>query len=201
VKYSALLVLAVSVGLMACSESEAPKPQQQAAAPAPAHPPVAQPATSANQGKVISNTVVGGYSYIEADSGGKSVWLAANRIGVKPGDDITWGNYAMMRKFTSKALNRTFDEILFVSSVSSDSLPQANATSGKVLSATDAAGYSYIEVEVPGGTKWLAAPVTKISQGDQVSWGDGAVMRNFSSSSLNRTFDEIVFVGGIKVAN
>ncbi len=196
-----LVALAMSA-LLACSEEkapEAPAPQQAAA---PAHPatPV-HPQAANNRGRVISNTAVGGYSYIEVDVGGQNVWLAANRVNVEPGSEITWGNYAVMRNFNSQALNRTFDQILFVSTVSSPSLPAANATSGKAVSVATAGGYTYIEVEVPGGSKWLAAPAATVKQGDTVSWNGGATMRNFTSSSLNRTFDEIVFVGGVQVAN
>ena len=70
-----------------------------------------------------------------------------------------------------------------------------------MLSVSQSAGYSYIEVETPKGAgTWLAAPMTDVKPGDTVSWSGGSVMRNFSSSSLDRTFDEILFVAGVSVA-
>jgi len=67
---------------------------------------------------------------------------------------------------------------------------------------TNAAGYSYIEVDGGvAGKQWLAARVTPLKSGDVITWGGGATMRNFSSKALNRTFEQIVFVGSVRVVN
>lgn len=71
--------------------------------------------------------------------------------------------------------------------------------SGVVKSATNAGGYSYVEVEQGSGTIWVAAPETTVKVGDKVSWDGGSVMQNFTARSLNRTFDQIVFAGGLSV--
>jgi plastocyanin len=73
------------------------------------------------------------------------------------------------------------------------------ANSGLVKSATNAGGYTYIEVQQGNGTVWVAAPETQVKAGDKVSWDGGAVMSNFTAKSLNRTFDQIVFAGGVNV--
>lgn len=68
---------------------------------------------------------------------------------------------------------------------------------GKVKSIAHAAGYSYIEVDNKGKTLWIACMPTDVKAGDTVAWGDGAVMHNFESKTLHRTFDEIVFVNEV----
>ena len=105
----------------------------------------------------------------------------------------------MMKGFTSKAINRTFDQIMFIDRVTlaSDTSPSIHA--GKVLEVMESAGYSYIRVEDQGQSIWLAAPSTKLTTGQSIRWSSGSPMRNFSSKSLDRTFDIIYFVGSVQV--
>ncbi len=60
-----------------------------------------------------------------------------------------------------------------------------------------AAGYSFIRVEQNGSSIWLAAPETSLDVGQTISWSGGSPMRDFTSRSLDRTFDEILFVGAV----
>ncbi|MBI5659006.1 MAG: hypothetical protein HZC43_05515 [Nitrosomonadales bacterium] len=66
---------------------------------------------------------------------------------------------------------------------------------GKVLNSIDASIYTYIELTENGKNVWIAAPTVAVKKGDMVRFSDGAVMSNFHSKSLNRTFESIVFVG------
>ena len=68
------------------------------------------------------------------------------------------------------------------------------------LSLRQAAGYAYIELETAQGVKWLAASQAPVQVGDTVTWQGGSVMNNFTSSSLNRTFDQIIFVAAVSPA-
>ena len=68
---------------------------------------------------------------------------------------------------------------------------------GRVITSLDVPGYSYLEVENATGTTWLAGNPVKVAVGDIVSWDVSTVMTNFHSKSLNRTFAEVIFVGGI----
>jgi hypothetical protein len=68
---------------------------------------------------------------------------------------------------------------------------------GKVLEAMDAAGYTYINVETETGEKWIAVTQSAVEVGEEVTFIDGMVMQNFSSKSLDRTFPEIIFSGGL----
>lgn len=73
---------------------------------------------------------------------------------------------------------------------------------GKVLSATSAGQYTYIEVAETtsaGKTKtvWLAAPAITLKKGNSIGFDDGAEMHNFYSKTLNRTFPSVQFIGRV----
>ena len=71
------------------------------------------------------------------------------------------------------------------------------AVSGKVVQTMDSGGYTYALVEKDGDSTWVALPKSKLSVGDEISCRSGMVMNNFSSRSLGRTFEHIVFSGGL----
>lgn len=70
-----------------------------------------------DRGVVKSVSTAGGYSYIEVDRGGAVVWVAAMETPMKPGDRIEWQGGSSMQNFTAKSIGRTFDRIIFASSV------------------------------------------------------------------------------------
>lgn len=74
---------------------------------------------------------------------------------------------------------------------------QAKAISGTVLETMDSAGYTYMNVDTGTAQQWVAITATKVSVGDTVSYYDGMVMPNFTSKSLNKTFDSIIFSPGL----
>ena len=65
---------------------------------------------------------------------------------------------------------------------------------GKVLSTLDAPGYTYMELATTEKRFWIAAPTTRVKVGDRVRFEQSLVMKNFNSKTLNRTFDQIIFV-------
>ena len=71
-----------------------------------------------SKGVVKSVSTGGGYSYIEVDRGGAVVWVAATETPMKPGDKVQWQGGSEMRNFTAKSVGRTFERIIFASSVS-----------------------------------------------------------------------------------
>ena len=153
---------------------------------------------------MLSVIQVPGYTYVEVRNNGRNLWLAGNPIEIAEGDIISWTDAAMMRNFESKALGRTFEELMFVSAMykGANGAPQAaaNPNSGVVKATESAAGYTYIQLETETGqVVWLATPETDMAVGTHVSWQGGSKMTNFTSSSLDRTFDEILFVQGISV--
>ncbi len=73
---------------------------------------------SPTAGEVISTIDSGGYTYIEAKDGGETFWLAAPNVFLQKGDKINFDGGMWMPNFKSKALDRTFDKILFVDGIS-----------------------------------------------------------------------------------
>ena len=76
----------------------------------------------------------------------------------------------------------------------------ADHLSGKVVETMDSGGYTYVNIEKDSKSTWLAIPQTKITVGKEMSFKPGSVMTDFSSKSLNRTFDSIIFSGGVEGA-
>jgi len=70
---------------------------------------------------------------------------------------------------------------------------------GKVLQVMDASIYTYMQVTSDNGPVWLAASKTSVPKGATISYPNGAVMANFHSKSMNRTFDRIIFLDKIEV--
>lgn len=164
---------------------------------------------SRNIGRVMSMQNAGGYSYMQLETASGTQWLAVSQTNaVAEGDMVGWSGAAPMSNFTSKALNRTFDSILFASAVQKLDASAAaalaggaSATQGKVISAEIAGGYSYMEVETSNGNVWVAAPAGEVKAGDTISWSGAAPMTNFNSPSLGRTFDRILFAGSFSRVN
>lgn len=73
---------------------------------------------------------------------------------------------------------------------------ESGTLSGKVVETRDAGGYTYINLEKDGKQTWAAVPVMKVTVGEQLELQPGAVMTNFTSKSMNKTFESVVFSGG-----
>ncbi len=71
---------------------------------------------------------------------------------------------------------------------------------GKVLEMMHAAGYTYMNIDAgTGKPMWIAATMMRVKPEQNVKWTDAAVMNNFASKSLHRTFDQILFVSNAQV--
>jgi len=72
---------------------------------------------------------------------------------------------------------------------------------GIVKEMMHSSGYTYMNVDTGEGKPvWIAATMMRIKTGDKVQWADAAVMHDFKSSGLHRTFDTILFVSNASVA-
>ncbi len=71
------------------------------------------------------------------------------------------------------------------------------ALTGTVLETMDSGGYTYFQLDTGSDKPWVAVPQAAVKVGDTVTSMPGMVMKNFNSKTLNRTFDAIVFSGGI----
>ena len=68
--------------------------------------------------------------------------------------------------------------------------------SGKVVETMNAGGYTYVCLEKRGNKMWVAVPEMKVTVGQKIGFQPGMEMINFTSKSLNRTFERIIFSGG-----
>lgn len=83
-----------------------------------------------------------------------------------------------------------------VSSAETQKLPDDE---GVVVSTLDTAGYTYMELENGGKRFWIAAPTTKVKVGDHIRFVENMRMHNFTSKTLNRTFNQLIFVTSTQV--
>jgi hypothetical protein len=73
------------------------------------------------------------------------------------------------------------------------------AIAGKVLEATNTAGYTYVFLDTGKQKVWAAAPQFTVKRGDSVSIAEAMPMRDYHSKTLNRTFDIVYFTGDVSV--
>jgi hypothetical protein len=57
-------------------------------------------------------------------------------------------------------------------------------------------GYTYLRIERDGNNTWAAIPETKLTVGEHITLPPGHEMVNFTSTTLNRTFETIIFTTG-----
>ena len=71
--------------------------------------------------------------------------------------------------------------------------PQAGALKGEVLEVQNVEGYTYLRLKTAEGETWAAVPTANVKKGAQVTLVNPALMQNFESKTLKKTFDKIVF--------
>lgn len=107
-----------------------------------------------------------------------------------------------MLKQLSNLLVAALALVAFATSAAT-AMPRTTATeaapvrSGTVVETMSAAGYTYLLVAEPGGERWVAIPETTVIAGSPVSYYEGMVMTDFTSTSLGRTFPAVVFSPGL----
>jgi len=78
-----------------------------------------------------------------------------------------------------------------------NSSQKGNSLSGQIVETMNSGGYTYLQVEEGGKKTWAAIPETEVSVGQDVSLQPGFEMNNFTSKTLNRTFEKIIFSNGL----
>lgn len=73
----------------------------------------------------------------------------------------------------------------------------AKTVTGTVIETMNASGYTYMLVATGTAQNWVAIPETIVKTGSQVSYHEGMVMPNFTSKTLGRTFENIIFSNGL----
>jgi hypothetical protein len=69
------------------------------------------------KGKVVQTIETSSHTYLEVEEKGQKFWIAALKTEIKKGDIVEFADAPLMLNFTSKALNRTFDKIIFASAL------------------------------------------------------------------------------------
>jgi hypothetical protein len=72
--------------------------------------------------------------------------------------------------------------------------PPQTPTFGTVTESIDSGGYTYICINSGNRSYWLAASPLEVQVGDEVEYDGAMLMRDFHSSTLDRTFPAILFV-------
>jgi hypothetical protein len=72
----------------------------------------------------------------------------------------------------------------------------AQTLTGKVTETMNSGGYTYICLEQKGRKTWFAVPQMEVRKGQVMTFRLGMEMRDFTSKTLNRTFDRIYFANG-----
>ncbi|MFN8165537.1 MAG: OB-fold nucleic acid binding domain-containing protein [Bacteroidia bacterium] len=158
------------------------------------------------------------YTYLhvkEVISGKDSLqWLALPRFDPAIGNVFYYDSGLRMGEFHSAELNRTFPDIVFLGSLSTteevsnetvisalpagtgDSTEQrpADIHNVKVLEVLQTTSYTYLRVQEGQKEEWLACTKVMAKKGDDFYYDDAAMMNNFTSKELNRTFPEVLFV-------
>ena len=68
---------------------------------------------------------------------------------------------------------------------------------GTVLETMESGGYTYLNIDNAGQKTWAAIPKSPVKVGQQVEIAPGMTMNQFTSKTLGRTFDAIVFSRGL----
>lgn len=85
-----------------------------------------------------------------------------------------------------------------------DSSPMSSggaSQSATVLETMDSGGYTYMKLEQGDRQFWAAASKTQVAEGDSVQFIEDMRLQSFTSNSLKRTFDELVFIRQISGAS
>ncbi|MBU1140189.1 MAG: DNA-binding protein [Proteobacteria bacterium] len=94
----------------------------------------------------------------------------------------------------------TTDKAATVSAAAESAAPVADLDmpiTGKILETMNAGGYTYLQIDTGSSQPWVAIPQSQVKVGDEVTCNPGMAMGNFTSKTLNRTFDSIIFSSGI----
>ena len=75
----------------------------------------------------------------------------------------------------------------------SEETSKGPAQGGTVLETMEGGGYTYMKLDQDGNTVWIAVRRANVAVGDKVEYVEQMRMPNFTSKTLKKSFDEIVF--------
>jgi len=79
-------------------------------------------------------------------------------------------------------------------------IPAGAGKKATVTQTMNSGGYTYVEAVDDKGVKaWLALPELKVAKGDKIEYPETPPLANFQSKTLNKTFEKISFIPGIRI--
>jgi hypothetical protein len=79
-------------------------------------------------------------------------------------------------------------------------IPAGAGKKATVTQTMNSGGYTYVEAADEKGVKvWLALPELKIAKGDKIEYPEAPPLANFQSKTLNKTFEKISFIPGVRI--
>ena len=76
-------------------------------------------------------------------------------------------------------------------------MAEEDAINGTVVETMNSGGYTYLLLDRKGEKEWFAVPESLVRIGDEIQVMPGVQMGPYDSPTLKRTFDKIIFSGGI----
>ena len=116
------------------------------------------------KGKVLEVQSAGGYTYLLIKHEQGEIWVALPESKVEAGQEVTVSPGMMMKSFESKALNKTFDVIIFSSGLAGD-MPHATVAAGGNPHASEDMQAPVPEAELEklsGGSARAIVPADKV---------------------------------------
>ena len=90
-------------------------------------------AAQTHTAKILQTIDAAGYTYIKVQEGHKTYWIAMTQRKVDIGESISFDEQGWFSQFHSKALNKTFDKILFASDPTIQKIPTHTQTAPDIL--------------------------------------------------------------------
>jgi len=69
--------------------------------------------------------------------------------------------------------------------------------SGQVMDTMNSGGYTYMQINENNNVYWIAVRQTQVNKGQTYTFNEQTWMTNFKSTSLNKTFDRILFASPV----
>lgn len=173
---------------------------------------------ASQSGTVMETLESGGYTYMKLAQGDKQIWAASPKTTVTVGETVQFVEQMRMPNFTSNTLNRTFDELVFISNVNGATAAPADAPKLAAAAATASmaptpvakveGGYTVAEVfaqkdQLKGQVVKVRGKVIKVSQAIMgTNWihiQDGTGTQG-TDKIIFRSPDQLAQVGSIVTA-
>ena len=102
-----------------------------------------------------------------------------------------------MQQVLKEGLIRVILAVMMTLLMAPGASAKEEAIRGVVVETMNSGGYTYLLIERPEGKDWFAVPESLVRVGDEVQVAPGVQMGSYTSKTLDRTFDQIVFSSGI----